>query len=190
MATRVTSNRKPGTAALTGQRPDPCQMTHLSQPRSSTSNGDQLAGGDLLSAISEAIVAKMRAHYGRGPTKAKTYILDDMVICVLRDDGLIPLEQTLIEGGKSDRVLEMRRDFQALMRDSYQVEIERLTGRRVVAFMTQVHVDPDLTLGAFLLDGSTNGNGQPASPADTRTAGWTTVETRAERETDGDGASR
>ena len=61
-----------------------------------------LAGGELLTAISNKIVAILRQHYGRGPIKAKTYVLDDLVVCVLRN-GFTAIEQTMVESGRPTR---------------------------------------------------------------------------------------
>jgi uncharacterized protein YbcI len=110
-----------------------------------------LAGGELLSAISNAIVGLLREHYGRGPTKAKTYVLDDLLVCVMRD-GFTAIERTMMEGGRKERVVELRQDFQALMESSYKEHVERLTGAKVIAFLSQAHVEPDLTIEMFLLD--------------------------------------
>ncbi len=112
---------------------------------------DRLTGGALLSAISTEIVSMLREHYGRGPMKAKTYVLDDLVVVVMRN-GHTPMEETMMEGGEPDRVLEMRRDFQRLIGERYKDAIERLTGRNVVAFLSQTHVEPDITMEIFFVD--------------------------------------
>jgi uncharacterized protein YbcI len=129
------------------------------------STGDQpapeprpLAGGRLLAEITNRIVAFMREHYGRGPIKAKTYVLDNLIVCVL-SDGFTAIERTMMEGGESHRVLEMRRDFQRLMKERYSTMIEELTGRTVLAFLSQAHVEPDLTIEMFLMDGPVPGFG-------------------------------
>jgi uncharacterized protein YbcI len=93
----------------------------------------------------------MREHYGRGPIKAKTYLLDNLIVCVL-SDGFTAIERTMMEGGEPERVLELRRDFQRMMKDRYTTMIEELTGRKVLAFLSQAHVEPDLTIEMFLLD--------------------------------------
>jgi uncharacterized protein YbcI len=110
-----------------------------------------LRGGELLSAISNTIVGLLREHYGRGPMKAKTYVLDDLIVCVMRN-GFTAIEETMMAGGHPESVVELRQDFQRLMAGRYREEIERLTGRRVVGFLSQVHVEPDLTVEMFLMD--------------------------------------
>jgi uncharacterized protein YbcI len=117
-----------------------------------------LVGGRLMSEITNHIVAFMREHYGRGPIKAKTYVLDNLIVCVL-SDGFTAIERTMMEGGQPDRVLEMRRDFQQLMKARYSAMIEELTGRTVLAFLSQAHVEPDLTIEMFLMDGPVPGFG-------------------------------
>jgi uncharacterized protein YbcI len=117
-----------------------------------------LIGGRLLAEITNRIVAFMREHYGRGPIKAKTYVLDNLIVCVLTD-GFTAIERTMMEGGEPDRVLEMRRDFQRMMKERYTAMIQELTGRTVLAFLSQAHVDPDLTIEIFLMDGPLAGFG-------------------------------
>jgi uncharacterized protein YbcI len=117
-----------------------------------------LEGGRLLAEITNRIVALMREHYGRGPIKAKTYVLDNLIVCVL-SDGFTAIERTMMEGGEPERVLEMRRDFQRMMKVRYSEMIQELTGRKVLAFLSQAHVDPDLTIEMFLIDGPAPGFG-------------------------------
>jgi uncharacterized protein YbcI len=128
-----------------------------------------LAGGHLLAAISNRIVAIIREHYGRGPMKAKTYVLDDLVVVVMRGSGFTPLEQTIMDDDGADRVVAMRHEFQKVMADRYRATIEELTGRNVVAFLSQAHVEPDITIETFLVDGPLEGFGaveviEPAAP--------------------------
>jgi uncharacterized protein YbcI len=64
-----------------------------------------------------------------------------------------------MEGGEPERVLEMRRDFQRMMKERYSTMIQELTGRKVLAFLSQAHVEPDLTIEIFLMDGPVPGFG-------------------------------
>lgn len=118
-----------------------------------------LAGGKLLAAISTRFVAILREHYGRGPMKAKTYALDDIIVVVMRGSGFTPLEQTIMNSGQPGRVVEMREDFQRVMADRYKETIRDLTGRNVVAFLSQAHVEPDITIEMFFVDGPLPGFG-------------------------------
>jgi uncharacterized protein YbcI len=117
-----------------------------------------LAGGRLLAEITSRIVALMREHYGRGPIRAKTYVLDNLIVCVL-SNGFTAIERTMMAGGEPNRVLDIRRDFQRLMKERYSQMIEELTGQKVLAFLSQAHVEPDLTVEMFLMDGSLAGFG-------------------------------
>jgi len=117
-----------------------------------------LEGGRLLGDITNRIVALMREHYGRGPIKAKTYVLDNLIVCAL-SDGFTAIEKTMMAGGEPERVLEMRRDFQRYMKVRYSELVEELTGRKVLAFLSQAHVEPDLTVEMFLMDGPVPGFG-------------------------------
>jgi uncharacterized protein YbcI len=118
-----------------------------------------LAGGQLLAEISTTIVGILRDHYGRGPMKAKTYAIDDIVVCVMRGSGFTPLEQTIMDSGEPERVIDMREDFQRVMADRYRSAIEELTGRKVRAFLSQAHVEPDITMEIFFMDGPLEGFG-------------------------------
>jgi uncharacterized protein YbcI len=119
---------------------------------------EQLLGDQLVTEINDRLTRLMREHYGRGPIKAKTYILDNLIISVL-SDGFTALERTMMESGEPERVLEMRREYQRLMKTRYSEMIEELTGRNVLAFLSQTHVEPDLTVEMFLMDGRLPGFG-------------------------------
>jgi len=112
----------------------------------------QLRGGQLLAEISRSTVALMHDHYGRGPMKAKTYALDDLIVVVMRGSGFTALEQTIMDDDGGDRVVAMRHDFQRVMADRFKARIEGLTDRKVLAFLSQAHVEPDITLEVFLMD--------------------------------------
>jgi uncharacterized protein YbcI len=118
-----------------------------------------LAGGNLLAVISTSFVAIHREHYGRGPMKAKTYALDDIIVVVMRGSGFTPLEQTIMDSGDPQRVIAIREDFQRVMQDRYKQTIKDLTGRNVVAFVSQAHVEPDITVEMFFVDGPLPGFG-------------------------------
>jgi uncharacterized protein YbcI len=128
----------------------------VSEPVSSSTS---LAGGRLLAAISTSIVGILRDHYGRGPMKAKTYALDDIIVVVMRGSGFTPLEQTIMNSGQPERVVAMREDFQRVMAERYKQKIEELTGREVLAFLSQAHVEPDITMEIFFVDGPLEGFG-------------------------------
>ena len=107
--------------------------------------------GETLAAISTGLVQLHREFYGKGPTKAKTHLVDDMVVCILRD-GFTTVERTLVEHGNRDSVHKIRRDFQQAMEGEFTAVVESATGRKVIAYMSQVHADPDLAVELFLLE--------------------------------------
>lgn len=121
--------------------------------------GGKLRGGQLLSAISTGIVKLLREHYGRGPIKAKTYALDDMIVVVMRGRDFTALEQTMIDSGEPDHVVDIREDFQRRIASLYKDTIERLTDRTVIAFLSQTHVDPEITMAVFFIDKPLEGFG-------------------------------
>jgi uncharacterized protein YbcI len=120
---------------------------------------DRLSGGHLLAAISNSIVGILRERYGRGPMKAKTYALDDIVVVVMRAGGFTAAEQTMIDSGEPERVVGMREDFQRVMAQDYKDAIERLTNRKVLAFLSNAHVEPELTVEIFFVDRPLDGFG-------------------------------
>lgn len=110
----------------------------------------------MLAALSNAIVGLYKDYYGKGPTKARSYYLDDMVLCVLRG-GLTRAEQTLARNGRGDAVARQRQEFQKAVRDEFVGVVEGIVGRRVVAFMSTVHMEPDLNVEIFMLERTSDG---------------------------------
>ena len=113
--------------------------------------GTASSRGQLAAAISNAIVGIHSKHYGKGPTKAKTYLIDDMVVCVMQD-VFTTVERTLIDNDKGEMVREVRTTFQYTMRHEFLDAIRELTGRQARAFCSQVDWDADIAIEFFLLD--------------------------------------
>ena len=101
--------------------------------------------------ISDAAVRLLREYTGRGPTGARTTINHDSVMIVLRDT-LTRGERMLVENGKADRVMAVRHDFQLVMKDDLVGAVEGTLDRKVIAFMSTNHVDPDLAVEVFVLE--------------------------------------
>jgi uncharacterized protein YbcI len=113
--------------------------------------------GALSTAISNAVVKCTRDYTGRGPTKARTVIANDLIVTRM-DDTLTKGERSLTDSGKGDMVLDIRRCFQMTMREALVAHIEELTGRKVVAFMSDNHIEPDMAVEIFVLEpASSNG---------------------------------
>ena len=106
--------------------------------------------GDVRTAISDGLVALLKEYYGRGPEQAKTYVNDDLVVCLLRG-GFTRVEQTLLEGGHGDDVIRQRMAFQDVMRVRFERVVSEATGRQVVGFMSGNQQDPDMICEVFVL---------------------------------------
>jgi uncharacterized protein YbcI len=117
-------------------------------PRDTTSSPQ--THGDLLTAISKGMVGLLKEFYGRAPTRAKTYYQDDLVVCLLRG-GYSRVEQSLLDGGRGDSVIQQRMEFQELMRERFESVVEDLTGRQVIGFMSGNQQDPDIMCEVFIL---------------------------------------
>jgi uncharacterized protein YbcI len=107
--------------------------------------------GELSAAISNAIVALMADYTGRGPSQSQTYVHENLVVCILHD-GLTKGERSLVLDGKQDAVLDMRHTYQGTMRTELIAVVEQLTGRKVAAFMSDNHVNPDVAVETFVLE--------------------------------------
>lgn len=108
-------------------------------------------GGKLSLAISNAVVGELAATTGRGPTRARATIAPDAIFVVLQDT-LTRGERTLVAAGEEEAVLDLRRRWQNAMRVSCSQKIEELTGRRVIGFMSDNHIEPDFAVEVFILE--------------------------------------
>jgi uncharacterized protein YbcI len=121
--------------------------------------------GEAAQAISNALVRLLRDYTGRGPTQAYTTITDSHVIVVLRD-ALLKAERSLVKDGHGEAVIDMRRRFQRTMKQALVGAIEENTGREVLAFLSDHHIDPDIAVEVFILKPRTTPDGSDgASPA-------------------------
>jgi uncharacterized protein YbcI len=106
--------------------------------------------GEIRTHISDGMVGLLKDYYGVGPTQAKTYYHDDLVVCLLRG-GFTRVERTLLEGGRTAAVIQQRMEFQEVMRERFVAVIERSTGQKVVGFMSGNQQDPDMICEVFVL---------------------------------------
>jgi uncharacterized protein YbcI len=109
------------------------------------------ARGETLAQISTGLVQLHSRYYGKGPTKAKTHWVNDTVVSILRG-GFTTVERTLVDTGEVESVYQMRRSFQQAMEDDFRRVVEEATGRNVIAYMSSIHVDPDLAVEIFVLE--------------------------------------
>ncbi len=113
--------------------------------------GDQQSPANNALAISNAITRLHRDYYGRGPKQARTLIQRNYVITFL-DDVYTRVERTLIAAGQQEAVRQTRLAFQRAMEPAFRAAVEEVMGRKVVAFLSQVHFDPDLSQETFVLE--------------------------------------
>jgi uncharacterized protein YbcI len=113
---------------------------------------ERLRGGELNAAVTREVVRIHTANLGRGPKKSFSFHNGNILITVMHE-ALTRAEQNLASSGEGQAVLGMRRLFQRTMREELTTSVEKLTGRRVVAFMSDNHLEPELAVEMFLLDG-------------------------------------
>ena len=119
--------------------------------------------GALAAAISNTVVKALSRTTGRGPTKAKTTLGENGVFVVLQDT-LTRGERNLAEAGEGAAVLDLRRRWQRVMQVEVSREIEELTGRKVIGFMSDNHIDPDLAVEVFVLQPQSAGEASDQVP--------------------------
>jgi uncharacterized protein YbcI len=107
--------------------------------------------GAALAQISNAVVGILREHYGRGPTKAKTYLNDDYLLTVT-EDILTTVEQTLVDRGDEELVRTMRLRFQSVVAHRFIEAVEQAFGRKVLTYHSQVTFDPAMGFEIFVLE--------------------------------------
>jgi uncharacterized protein YbcI len=107
--------------------------------------------GEIAAAISNSVVQTLSRTTGRGPTKAKATLGRNAVFVVLQDTLTVG-ERSLADAGEVEAVLDLRKRWQNVMEAKMSREIEELTGRKVVGFMSDNHIDPDLAVEVFVLE--------------------------------------
>ncbi|HVG75516.1 MAG TPA: Na-translocating system protein MpsC family protein [Thermoleophilaceae bacterium] len=123
-------------------------MEHTHFPESETQVGEQLAE------VTNGIVKLFRDYYGRGPTKAKSYILDDRILVTVLEDTMTRVEKTLADNGHGDKVREVRLVFQEAMAHEFKQCVRDALGREVLGYHSQLTLEPDLGFEFFVLGDS------------------------------------
>jgi uncharacterized protein YbcI len=121
----------------------------------------QLAGGELNAAITSALVGIHNRYLGRGPKTASTFHYGNVLVTLMHE-VLTHAEKSLTEKGQIAAVEQVRHLFQETMEADFREAVERLTGRKVIAFISGNHIDPDIAAELFILDGPP---GKPDSEA-------------------------
>ena len=112
--------------------------------------GSELSG-HVLAEISTELVGLHHRVYGKGPSKAKSYFVDDTVVCLLRG-GLTTVEQTLVDKDDATAVQRLRGDLDKAMEEPAKAIVSKATGRKVIARISQVQPDVDLAVEVFVLE--------------------------------------
>jgi uncharacterized protein YbcI len=109
------------------------------------------SGQSIAAQISTEVVRTLKETFGKGPVKAKSYLLDDFLLVVMRG-GMTVAEETMLERGHADLVRQFRQAYQDEIRDILVAKVETLTGRTVVNYQSQVLFDPHIVLEIFFFD--------------------------------------
>ena len=130
---------------LGNEEPLPGELAEVETP----SEDSVRHGQSLLARISSEVVKTFKEYYGKGPTSAKSYMLDDLLFVVMRG-GLTAAEKFLLEKGEVDVVRQYRQTFENRMDEILSEKIEELTGRKVVGFNSQILFEPDMSIEIFV----------------------------------------
>jgi uncharacterized protein YbcI len=107
--------------------------------------------GEVRAQVANGLVQLHRKYYGKGPTQARTYMWGDLVVAVLRG-GFTTVEETLVREGEEDTVHHMRRSFQKAMANEFRSVVEQATGRKVSAYLSQIHASQGVAAEVFVLE--------------------------------------
>jgi uncharacterized protein YbcI len=125
-------------------------LTARSRGRCAMGTGDRGSLGEMRATISNEIVRLQAEYYGKGPTRAKTYIVEDLVVVVL-EESFTRAEKTLAERGEREAIEHIRRRFQQQMAEDFTSVVEQATGRKVRVFLSETNIDHDVSVETFLL---------------------------------------
>lgn len=106
----------------------------------------------LLTRISNMMVSAQKEHFGRGPDRTKSYLIDDLLFIVMRG-GITQAEQTMLDFGREDLVRAFRQEFENEMTRTLVDAIEEITGRRVLTYQSQILFNPHVVVEVFVFDG-------------------------------------
>src|SRR5215217_4186844 len=108
--------------------------------------------GEQLASVTNGIVQLFREYYGRGPMKAKSYLLDERIVVCVLEDTMTTVEQTLVKNGDNDIIRQVRLKFQEAMAVEFKTVVEKAMGRRVAAYHSQLTMQPDMGFELFVLE--------------------------------------
>jgi uncharacterized protein YbcI len=108
--------------------------------------------GEALAEVTNGIVRLFSEYYGRGPTRAKSYLLDDTYVVTVLRDTLTTVERTLADTGHGDQVRAVRLTFQEAMAETFKAVVEEALGRPVASYHSQLLIDADMGFELFVLE--------------------------------------
>ena len=108
--------------------------------------------GEQLAAVTNGIVQLFREYYGRGPDKAKSYLLDERIVVCVLENTMTTVEQTLFKHDYGDMVRQVRLTFQGAMAAEFKGVVEEAMGRRVASYHSQLTMEPDMGFEFFVLE--------------------------------------
>jgi uncharacterized protein YbcI len=108
-------------------------------------------GQSVTAQISTEVVRTLKETFGKGPVKAKSYLLDDFLLVVMRG-GMTVAEETMLARGHGDLVRQFRQTYQNEIGDILVAKVETLTGRKVATYQSQVLFDPHIVMEIFFFD--------------------------------------
>ena len=115
-------------------------------------SGADATHGEELAQITNGIVRLFSDYYGRGPTRAKSYLLDDTFVVTALRDTLTTVERTLAETGHGDMVRQVRLTFQEALAETFMGVVEEALGRKVISYHSQLLIDADMGFELFVLE--------------------------------------
>ena len=121
-------------------------------------------GQGLLARISNEMVRAQKEFFGKGPTEAKSYLVDDLLFIVMRG-GMTTAEKTMLDFGQQDQVRQFRQLFENEMTQRLTDMIERLTGRKVLTYQSQVMFEPDIVVEMFVFEADADERDRAATAA-------------------------
>ena len=111
-----------------------------------------IAQSSALADITTGIIQLFRKYYGRGPTKGKSYLMDDRYVMCVLEQTMTTVEETLVGAGEDELVRKVRLTFQEELADEFTSVVEKAMGRKVIAYHSQLVTDPDLGFELFVLE--------------------------------------
>jgi uncharacterized protein YbcI len=115
-------------------------------------SSSEASHGEELAQITNGMVRLFSEYYGRGPTRAKSYLLDDVYVVAVLRDTLTTVERTLAETGHGDQVRAVRLTFQEALADTFKGVVEEALGRKVISYHSQLLIDADMGFELFVLE--------------------------------------